>query len=192
MEVIATTRNLRMSARKVRLVVDLIRGMEVAPALSQLQFLAKDASVPVTKLLKSAMANAEHNFRFEKDTLFIKTIKVDQGSPLKRWRARAFGRAAPIMKHSCHITLILEPKAGAKPMTGAVSEGEHKKKVLHESGIEAGVPKGKMTADMAEGHAPEAIDTRRMGKHRNNQNVDRKSEKGPGGARRRVFNRKAG
>jgi len=192
MEVIATTRNLRMSARKVRLVVDLIRGMEVGPALSQLQFMPKAASTPVGKLLKSAMANAEHNFRFEKDTLFIKTIKVDQGAPLKRWRARAFGRAAPIMKHSCHITLILEPKAGTTPMKGAPAEGDHKKKVVHESGIQAGMTPGKMTAEMAEGHTPEAVDTRRMGKRRHNQNVDRKSDKGPGGARRRVFNRKAG
>ncbi|MDO8490272.1 MAG: 50S ribosomal protein L22 [bacterium] len=107
MEVIAKTRNLRMSARKVRLVADLVRGLSVHAALDQLKVMARLARVPVEKTLRSALANAEHNFHADVDSLRIAQITVDKGMFLKRWRPRAFGRAAPIHKHSCHITVIL-------------------------------------------------------------------------------------
>lgn len=104
-----------MSARKVRLVAGLIRGLSALDALDQLKAVAKAARVPVEKTLRSALANAEHNHHVEPNALSIAQIMVDKGMFLKRWRPRAFGRAAPIHKHSCHITIVLsdekrEPK----------------------------------------------------------------------------------
>ena len=103
-----------MSPRKVRLVVDAVRGMAVEPALAQLTFMPRAAARPVKKLLESAIANAEHNFRLDRSGLFIKSALVNQGPTLKRWRPRAMGSAAPILKRTCHITLVLDTKTGAK------------------------------------------------------------------------------
>lgn len=96
-----------MSPRKVRLVVDAIRGMSVVAADTKLAFLPKLAATPVQKLLRSAIANADHNFHLKKEDLFIKTIVADGGPTLKRSHPRAFGRAAPIRKRTTHITLVL-------------------------------------------------------------------------------------
>lgn len=105
-----------MAPRKVRLVADLIRGKAVDPAITELTFLRKDAALPVLKLLKSAMANAEHNFKLDASTLRVKTITVDGGATLKRFRPRAHGSAAPIRKRTSHINLILsdEPAVPSK------------------------------------------------------------------------------
>lgn len=117
MEIIAKTRNLRMSARKVRLVADLIRNLPVHNALDQLKVMTKHARGPVEKTLRSALANAEHNFHADADVLRIAKITVDKGMFLKRWRPRAFGRAAPIHKHSCHITIVLSDEKKEKIKT---------------------------------------------------------------------------
>jgi large subunit ribosomal protein L22 len=115
MEVQAHLRNLRMSPRKVRLVIDLVRGKGVNTALTQLSFLKKDAAEPVFKLIKSAMANAAHNHQLDASTLRIKTITADGGPVLKRFRPRAHGSAAPIRKRTTHISLTLtdEPAPAA-------------------------------------------------------------------------------
>ncbi|MBI4457745.1 50S ribosomal protein L22 [Candidatus Uhrbacteria bacterium] len=119
MEVTAKAKFIRMSPRKVRLVVDLIRGMDVVPAMAQLKFMHKSAARPVMKLVASAMANAEHNFKLPSGALYIKAITVDGGPVLKRWRARAFGRAAGIHKRSSHISVVLsERKLEGAPKTG--------------------------------------------------------------------------
>ncbi len=107
MDVHARLRNLRMSPRKVRLVIDLVRGKAVGPAITQLEFLRKDAALPVLKLLRSAMANAEHNFKIDPTTLRVKAVTADGGPTLKRFRPRAHGSAAPIRKRTTHITLTL-------------------------------------------------------------------------------------
>ena len=109
-EIVAKAKNIRMSARKVRLVVDVIRGRDVQSALEQLHHIVRAASLPVKKVLLSALANAQHNFQAEEGTLIVKKAYVDQATPLKRWRPRAFGRAAPIKKHACHITVVLGEK----------------------------------------------------------------------------------
>lgn len=113
MEVIAHARHIRMSPKKVRLIAGLIRGMDVDRAAAQLRFYRKDASVPVAKLLQSAVANASHNFKMSTDHLYIKAITVDQGPSMKRWRARAFGRAAEILKKSCHISIVLDERTAS-------------------------------------------------------------------------------
>ena len=111
MDVHASLRNLRIAPRKVRLVVNTVRGLAAQTAETRLTFLQKGAAEPVLKLLRSAMANAEHNFQIAKDTLYIKHIVADAGSTIKRFRPRAFGRAATIRKRMTHVTIILAPKA---------------------------------------------------------------------------------
>ena len=127
-EVKAHVRYLRMSPRKVRLVVDLIRGMSVEPALAQLHFMPKAAATPVRKLLQSAIANAEHNFKLDRESLFVKAAMVNQGPTLKRWRPRAMGSAAPILKRTSHITLVLGSKEGAVAKAEAKKETKETKK----------------------------------------------------------------
>lgn len=107
-----------MAPRKVRSVVDLIRRLKVEDAEYQLQYMSRDAALPILKLLKSAIANAENNNKLKKENLFVKSVFVDQGPVLKRYRPRAFGRAAEIRKRSAHITLVLDevtPSTARKP-----------------------------------------------------------------------------
>jgi len=101
-------RNARMAAQKVRLVADLIRGQRVEKAINILTFSNKKAAALVKKVLESAIANAEHNDGADVDELKVSTIMVDEGATMKRWRARARGRAAKIMKRTCHVTVWVE------------------------------------------------------------------------------------
>jgi len=115
MEVKAKAKFIRMSPTKIRLVANLIKKLPATKALDQLQFINKRAAGPVVKLIKSALANAEHNFELAKDNLFIKEITVNQGPTLKRWLPRAHGRATPIRKQLSHVNLVLaEIKASGK------------------------------------------------------------------------------
>lgn len=107
MEIKAKAQFVRTSARKIRLVVDLVRGLDVNKALDQLQFCRKLAAKPVAKLVNSAIANAINNFELEKDNLFIKEIKVDEGPTAYRWMPKAHGRATPLRKRTSHISLVL-------------------------------------------------------------------------------------
>ena len=125
MEVNAKARFVRMSPRKVRLVIDVIRGMDVARAKDQLRFMRKAAAGPVMKLLDSAVANAAHNFKLSTDTLFVKAITADGGPALKRWTPKAFGRAAPIKKRMTHISIVLAEKESKGP--SAAKEAKAKK-----------------------------------------------------------------
>lgn len=106
----AIARYVRISPRKVRQVVDLIRGKKVSDALAILQFTPKGATEPVTKVLQSAVANAEHNYEMDTDALFVKEIFVDQGPTLKRIKPRAMGRADQIRKRTSHITVVVGEK----------------------------------------------------------------------------------
>lgn len=105
---------LRIAPRKVRLVADLIRGKEVGQAKEILRFVRKRAAHPLLKLLKSALSNAEHNFKMNPDDLYVSEILVNEGPTLKRWRARARGRAAMIRKRTSHIRIILKKKSPEK------------------------------------------------------------------------------
>jgi large subunit ribosomal protein L22 len=119
MEAVAKLRFLRQSPRKVRLVADSIRGLDVLRAIPQLTFSPRNSALAILKLLNSAVANAEHNFHLKKDNLFIKEIRVDQGPALKRWKPRAFGRASAIRKETSHISIIL---AERKPSEEKISD----------------------------------------------------------------------
>jgi large subunit ribosomal protein L22 len=108
MEAKAVAKYIRISPQKARLVVDLIRGKQVEEARRILQFTRKYAAGIVSKALKSAVANARQNPNIDESILYVKEIYVDQGPSLKRWRARAQGRAAAIKKRMSHITVILD------------------------------------------------------------------------------------
>lgn len=105
MEVAAKLRYARISAQKCRLVADQVRGLPVGKALNVLQFSNKKAAALVKKALESAIANAEHNEGLDIDELKVSTIHVDEGPTMKRFRARAKGRANQVLKRTCHITV---------------------------------------------------------------------------------------
>ncbi len=114
MQVQAQGKYLKISAKKMRLVAVAIKGMDVSYALNYLKFIPRKASPLIFKILRSAVSNAENNFNLDSNNLFIKEIFADEGKMLKRWRARAFGRATPIHKKSSHLTIILEEKIPSK------------------------------------------------------------------------------
>lgn len=107
MEVKASLKHLRMSPRKARLVIDVVRKMPVNIALDQLKFINKKAAEPIACLIKSAIASGINTYSLEADNLYIKEIRSDEGVTLKRWMPRAHGRATSIRKRGCHLTLVL-------------------------------------------------------------------------------------
>lgn len=100
--------HLRISARKVRLVADLIRGKTVQEAESLLKFTSKGSCKHFAKLLRSGVSTAEHDYGYEKTNLYISELRVDEGPTLKRIRARARGAFYPILKRTSHITMTLD------------------------------------------------------------------------------------
>ncbi|MDN5293885.1 MAG: large subunit ribosomal protein [Eubacteriales bacterium] len=106
----AQAKYIRISPRKARQVVDLIRGKDVRDALAILKYTPKKAARIVEKVLKSAIANAEHNYDMNRDALYVAEAYVDQGPTLKRYRPRAFGRADLIRKRTSHITVVVREK----------------------------------------------------------------------------------
>lgn len=176
----AHARNIRQSARKVRLVVGIIRGMSVAGALAQLSVMTKAARHPVEKVLRSAVANAENNFQKNAVNLFIKDIQVNQGTPLKRWRPRAFGRAAPLKKHSCHISIGLDEVQGASHThTPARKKNavvvETLEPVMVGGDIAHDVGQSSVMGDATQGR-PAPFDKSRLGRHESSQRM-RKEKK---------------
>ncbi|CAD2070945.1 50S ribosomal protein L22 [Jeotgalicoccus meleagridis] len=107
----AVARTVRIAPRKVRLILDLVRGKEVGEAISILKLTNKRSSPVVEKLVKSAVANAEHNYDMDIDNLYISEIYADEGPTLKRFRPRAQGRASKINKRTSHITVVVEEYA---------------------------------------------------------------------------------
>jgi large subunit ribosomal protein L22 len=105
----AQMRFARFSASKARAVLDLVRGLPVNEAAEVLQFTERGPSVPISKVLASAIANAEHNDELDGDSLYVAACYADEGPTLKRWRPRARGRATRIRKRTCHITIIVSP-----------------------------------------------------------------------------------
>lgn len=112
MQVTATTKYIRVSPQKARLVMDQIRGMPVSNALEVLEFSPKKAAHWVRKTLESAIANAEHNEGADIDDLRVTAGFVDEGPTMKRWLPRAKGRATSLFKRSSHITVQVGDTAG--------------------------------------------------------------------------------
>lgn len=105
--VTASARYVRTSARKARLVADLVRGKSVADAQAILAYSTRAAATPVRKVLESAIANADHNHGLDPRELRLARVTVDEGPTLRRFRPRAQGRATRINKRTCHITIGL-------------------------------------------------------------------------------------
>ena len=112
MEVRAIAKDTGISARKVRPLVDMVRGKSVDEALTLLRFMPSPTARVVTKVVKSAAANAETNFQMSPDDLKIVSVYVDGARMMKRFRPRARGRASPIQKGSSHITVIVADQEG--------------------------------------------------------------------------------
>src|SRR3989344_807488 len=117
MKVTASLNYLRISPRKVRVVVDAVRGLAARDAVAQLSFLNKRAARDVQKLISSAIANAEHNFSLDPESLKISSIKVNEGPRLKRFKAKGMGRAGLIERKTSHIMLELEGERGTEKKT---------------------------------------------------------------------------
>jgi len=110
MEITARAKSVRMSPRKVRLVADTIRNIPVKKALQMLTVIEKRGAYALTKLLKSAVANAIHNAKLIEDNLIIHELTVTEGSALKRFHASTRGRVHPFKRKSSHIRLVLKEK----------------------------------------------------------------------------------
>ena len=110
MESKAVAKFVRIAPRKVRVVLDLIRGKNIAEAFAILKFTPKAGAEVVEKVLRSAVANAENNFDMDVDKLFIKTAFADGGPTMKRIHPRSRGQAFKILKRSSHITVVVEEK----------------------------------------------------------------------------------
>lgn len=111
----AVARYVRTSASKARRVVDLVRGLPAREALTVLRFAPQAASVPVYKVVASAIANAENNEQLDPDSLLIAEAYVDEGPTMRRYRPRAQMRPGPIRKRTCHITIVVEAVQPAAP-----------------------------------------------------------------------------
>jgi large subunit ribosomal protein L22 len=120
----AVARFVRITPRKARRVVDLIRGLPAERAVDLLRFAPQAAAEPVRKVLESAMANAENNHQLGRDTLRVARAYVDEGSTYKRWRARAQGRPGPLQKRNCHITVIVESVEAPEQATRGPATGK--------------------------------------------------------------------
>ncbi|KAB7666144.1 MULTISPECIES: 50S ribosomal protein L22 [Bacillaceae] len=110
MQAKAVANTVRIAPRKARLVVDLIRGKQVGEAVAILKLTPKAASPIVEKVLKSAIANAEHNYEMDINNLVVEQAYVNEGPTLKRFRPRAMGRASQINKRTSHITIVVSEK----------------------------------------------------------------------------------
>ena len=107
MQAKAIARTVGVTPRKARLVVDLVRGKTVTEALEILSVLNKSAVTPVTKVLKSAVANATNNFNMDESSLYIKEAYVDDAIRMRRYLPRAKGSASGLVKRTCHITIVV-------------------------------------------------------------------------------------
>ena len=110
MEAKAVAKYVRIAPRKVRVVMDLIRGKDIAEAFAILKFTPKAGADVIEKVLKSAVANAENNFDMDVDRLYVSTAFVDQGPTLKRIHPRSRGQAFKILKRTSHVTVIVEER----------------------------------------------------------------------------------
>lgn len=110
MKVQAHARYVRQSPYKVRVVLDLVRGLPVGEAQDVLRFTPRAAADPVAKVLASAVANAEHNHALDAEELFVAEAYANEGPTLKRYRPRARGRASQILKRTSHITIVVSEK----------------------------------------------------------------------------------
>ncbi|OIO16555.1 50S ribosomal protein L22 [Candidatus Kuenenbacteria bacterium CG1_02_38_13] len=198
MQVKAQLRYLRQSPRKVRMVCDSLRGVDVIQAENRLRLTNKSAVLPVLRLIKSAVANALNNDKLEKDNLFIKEIRVNQGPMLKRWRARAYGRAAAIQKKSSHVFIIIEEKVPSKKSKKEKKQADFETKIVRSYDDAKAFAKkddgktgteNKSVEYSEDKEDEEMLNAGRIAKDKHKQHLDKSRQKT--GWRGRIFRRKA-
>jgi len=118
-EVIAKAKYIRRTPRKARLIADAVRGMPVAEAIAFLEFSPRHAALDVAKVIRSAAANAEHNFNLNREDLVVKALMVDEGPTMKRIRPVSRGMAHQYFHRTCHITAVVEDREEAVPVVRA-------------------------------------------------------------------------
>jgi large subunit ribosomal protein L22 len=154
MKVTAELNNLRISPRKVKLVADLIKGMNAIEAVSQLDVAIKKTSGYIQKLLLSAMANAENNFGLSKNNLYVLDAVVGAGPTLKRWMPKAYGRAGQILKRTSKVRIVLEERIEGKDRKSKeqmeTEKAERIKKAAQELKKESKKEESKKEEDKAE------------------------------------------
>ena len=194
MEVKAKAKHIKTSPRKIRQVIDAVRGLKTDKALDQLKFMNKLAATSISKLIKSAIANAVNNYELSEDNLFIKEVKADDGPTLKRWMPRAHGRATTIRKRTTHVELTLGEikdsgvkKSKTKKLEAPVKLGA---KIKEDEGVKAkaktkDTKKDKATDIKDEGQ--KIVDPRMEGRGGHTAN-----EGGKKGFSSKIFRRKSG
>ncbi len=193
MEVKAKVKYIKSSPRKVRLVIDVIRGLEVEKALDQLKFVNKKAVKPIEKLIRSAIANAINNFELEESNLYIKEIKADDGPTVHRWKPRARGRATPIRKRTSHVSLVLGELVDSGKTEAKKQKVEAPVKLGSKPKEDEGVKikdksKTKEEKDTTEEKGKKIVDPRNEGKGKHTK-IEGKSGKGFAS---KIFRRKSG
>ncbi|HXV26724.1 MAG TPA: 50S ribosomal protein L22 [Candidatus Paceibacterota bacterium] len=178
MEVKAKLNGIRIAPRKVRLVAGLIKKKDIDAALDQLAHMSKRSAAPIVKLVNSAVANAENNYRMVRGNLFIKNLWVDEGIKLRRWQPKGFGRAGEIQKKTSRINLILDERVAGMRM----QEGPAKKKAAESTDAQA-----EAGHDHDHDHEPAAV---RKGPAVTDE--AKPKSRGLAGFGRRLFQRKSG
>ncbi|MBU4332690.1 50S ribosomal protein L22 [Patescibacteria group bacterium] len=195
MEVKASARYIRMSPKKVRLVLGVVKGMDAGEALEQLRFLNKRATGPVIKLLNSAVANATHNLGLEKSNLYIKEIVAGLGPTLKRWKPRAFGRATPIRKKTSHISVVLAEKKPTKQVKKKETKVEAPVAVKDFEKAAKQAKKEEQKAEIepkAKEKKAKAVEEKRMPEKGRKEQLEQLRKKEKRGIFRKIFSRKTG
>ncbi|HOX96973.1 MAG TPA: 50S ribosomal protein L22 [bacterium] len=128
----ATLNNCRIASRKVRLVANLVRGKKTSDALAILQFANKQAALPISKLIKTAMADAKHNYNLDDKDFVVREIFVNEGLTYKRWMPKAMGRATPVRKRGSNIVVGLEPVSNKTAQVSEEVKSEEKVEVKKE------------------------------------------------------------
>ena len=155
----ASHRNAGISARKARLVMDLIRGQKAEKALVRLEYCDRRASPMIRKLLESAIANAAQMSGVESENLVVHAAYADEGATMKRWRPRSMGRAFPRLKRSCHLSVALAAveSEGAAP-TADVEETITEEAVIEEAATEEAVPEEAVSEEGAVDAAEDEVE----------------------------------
>lgn len=147
MKVEASLKYYRRSPKKVLETAGLIKGTRAVDAVLQLENLRKGDSDEFVKLIRSAIANAENNFNLDKDNLLIEEIRIQKGPVIKRWRARAYGRAAQILKRTCHLTIVLNEIEEGKKMIKTDKKAKTEKEEKNEENEDKNEAGGEKTKD---------------------------------------------
>ncbi len=180
--VAAHARDLRIAPRKMRLVTNLLKGLNVNDAMVQLQHLNKKGAPMVAKLLRSAVANAQNNFSLDADHLYIRSITADMGSAMKRYFPRARGSAFVIRRKLSHVNVVLEERKGA---------GKRKFALFSAKGERSGKPSA-TEASVDQKEAVNAKPPKTLGRKSEVPKTEEQVKKNKAQNKRRLFNRKAG